>query len=429
MNKRDQVFVIGALIRLVLPTVVPLLTPMLASTVELSTPMNSYKALQEAFYYLRHGIDLYDGGLNHHAPLLVVALSFVNDYFSEFGNRVAFNFLYTLMDLGIAWKLILLNKWYNKHSSQRTGRKVESFNDDLIASFYLLNPLIILSNLSHSTLTFSLFLITESLFQLLVESNLLRAIISLAVASYLAYTPVFLIVPLLALAHAVSKTNGRVIYVKGGITFALSIGILLVASYYVTSSWKFVDLCYGAVFRFDKIQPNLGLWWYLFTEMFDFFTPFYVGIYNLYSMVFIIPIALRLFEFKLSKAAIGDSFLAFVLSCLWLSFTRSYPTVGDLGFGLSLLPIFRGTVIPQTKFGFVAAIVLLVSLLLSPTFYYCWIVLGNGNSNFFYSINLSWGAVHVLLLMDLIWGRLVYDYIEIHGIKKEDQEKLRLTQI
>lgn len=429
MSKTGQVFAIGALIRLVLPTMVPLLTPALSSTVELSTPMNSFKSLQEAFYYLRHGIDLYDGGLNHHAPLLVVALSFVNDFFSEFGSRVVFNFLYTAMDLGIAWKLILLNKWYNKHNSLRTGRKVDGFNDDLIASFYLLNPLMILSNLSHSTLSFPLFLITESLFQLLVEHNLLRAVISLAVASYLSYTPVFLIVPLLALGHAVSKTDGKSVYFKGAVTYALSIAILLVASYFVTSSWKFLDLCYGAVFRFDKIQPNLGLWWYLFTEMFNFFTPFYVGIYNLYSAIFIVPITLRLFEFKLSKAAIGDSFLAFVLSYLWLSFTRSYPTVGDLGFGLSLLPIFKGTVIPRTKFGFVAAIVLLVSLMLSPTFYYCWIVLGNGNSNFFYSINLSWGAVHVIVLMDLIWGRLVYDYIETHGVKNEEQENLRLTQI
>ncbi|ABN66770.2 predicted protein [Scheffersomyces stipitis CBS 6054] len=429
MSGLNQVLVLGALVRFVVPSVLPQVTDVLSSIVEISTPVNSFKSLLEAFYYLHHNINLYDGGVNHHPPLLVVLLSLLDEYIPAPFSGIVFNVIYTAIDVYIAIVLVKLNRWYQNYNSTRLGRPVHGFSDDLIAIFYLFNPLIILTNLSHSTLVFTFLFIIESLNQLLISDNVPRSMIALSIASYLSLNSLFLVIPILALAKAALKNKTeKQVYFEGGAIFLTTSGLLFLCSFAVTASFDFLSSVYGTVIMFDKISPNVGLWWYLFTEMFQFFTPLYVGIFNIFSGVFILPLTLRLFEFK-DIAPAGDSFLAVVLSIVWISFTKSYPTVGDLAFGLSLLPIFKSTIYPYSKYTFVYGMTLLISLLLSPIFYYCWIVLGNGNSNFFYSINLIWGAVHIFIISDLLWGKLVADYLEQNKVPEAERSKIRLSQI
>lgn len=78
MGKLLQVFIIGGLIRFLLPTFIPSITTTLSSTVELNTPITSFKSLLEAIYFWNHDIDLYDGGVNHHPPLLVIMASWIS---------------------------------------------------------------------------------------------------------------------------------------------------------------------------------------------------------------------------------------------------------------------------------------------------------------------------------------------------------------
>ncbi|KAG7660917.1 uncharacterized protein J8A68_005592 [[Candida] subhashii] len=425
MSKLNQVFIIGGLIRFLLPTIFPSIVEILGSKVEITTPINAYKSLQEAFYYLQQGIDLYDGGVNHHPPILVIILSFINAL--PF-NQIIFHLLYSLIDLFIAWRIVQLNRWYNDYNSKRIGKQYIAFNDNLIALFYLFNPLIIITNLSHSTIVFSWAFIMEALNQVVLGRNTSRAMIALANATYLSFTPIYLLAPMLALAHSIGseKKDYSKMYIHGLTIFICTVGLLMILSFASTASSQFFEQCYMTVILFKKITPNVGLWWYLFTEMFEFFTPFYVGMFNFYSIIYVIPITLRLFEYK-STPKQGDSFLALVLVYLWVSFTKSYPTFGDLGLALSIIPIFKNTIIPYCKFIYVTGLTLIITLLLSPIFYYCWIVLGNGNANFFYSINLLWGGVHILIIMDLIWGKLIYDYILQNNIS--DITKLNLAQI
>ncbi|KAK6460391.1 GPI transamidase subunit PIG-U [Scheffersomyces coipomensis] len=420
MTKLNQVLIIGGLIRFLIPTLLPQVVPILSSINEISTPINSFKSLQEAFYYFANGIELYDGGINHHPPVLVILLSFVNDLGYPVLSNIIFNLIYTLCDIYITYRLIALNQWYHDQWSSKSGSN--KYNDDLIASFYLFNPLIIVTNLSHSTLVFSVLFIIETLHQLLVIKNLPRSMIALSIASYLSYTPVWLVIPLLALMQVTNPDVPKVeIYGRNFGFFLMGLMLFIIMSFLITASWQFFYQCYGTIFLFNKIQPNIGLWWYIFTEMFEFFTPFYIGVFNLYSIIFIFPITLRF---------TNDGVFAFILSLIWLSFTKSYPTIGDLGYILSILPIFKSSFLNYCKFSIVYIILLIICLILSPIFYYCWIVLGNGNSNFFYSINLIWGVIYLFIMMDLIWAKLTLDYIMDNDIKDKEQiDKLRLTQL
>lgn len=424
-----RVCLIGALIRFIIPTVLPDLPFWFSSVVELLSPITSFKSLYEAFFYLEHDINPYDGGLNHHPPLLVMVMNMIYEYFPVSLRFIVFNALYTVVDLVIAWQLVLINRWYIEYKTKKNGAPVKGFDDSLIVSFYLFNPLIILTNLSHSTSVFSIFFFTETLVQLLVKKNLARSMLCMGVTTYLSVRYVYLIIPVLALAYSIQR-EPKTVYFQGPSLFVASFAFLILASFTLTASWEFIELCYFVVIFYKKIKPNLGLWWYIFTEMFDFFTPFYTGMFNIYSFCFITPITLRLFEYQgSSKKHTGDCFLAVVACALWLSFTNPYSTLSDLGFGLSLIPIFKGTVLPHCKYLLIIGLTLLVCLLLSPIFYYCWIVLGNGNSNFFYSISLIWGIIHGLILNDLLWAFLTHDYIKTNDVKPENAASIRLTQI
>ncbi|RKP29001.1 PIG-U-domain-containing protein [Metschnikowia bicuspidata] len=416
----------GGAVRFLVPTFLPQLTDVLAGTAEISTPIDSFRSLQEAFFYLKNGMDLYDGAMVHHPPLFVVLMKSFGDMAGSHAP-IAYNALFTLVDVGTAYKLTQLSQWYNTHHSRRSGRPLVGLPQHLIASFYLFNPLIILTNWAHSSAIFSYFMIVELLVQALIDHNLFRGAIVLGVAAYLSFNPVYLIVPYLALVYAVAKERDwPTQIVKNVGLFFFSVTTLVLISFALTALFDFVFQSYWLVLLFLKLAPNLGLWWYLFTEMFDFFNPLYKGIFNLYNCVFVLPLTLRFFESSSEKKT-GDSFLAFYLCYLWVAFSKAYPIVGDLGLAVSMLPIFSETVIPYTKFLFLSTLTLITCLVLSPIFYYCWIVLGNGNSNFFYSMSLIMGTVYLILFLDIIWGRLVVDYIETNEVK--DPKKLRLTQI
>lgn len=415
MNKLYQVVAIGALVRFVLPTVVPSVVDNLAASNLVSSPILSYLALKEAFYYLDFNMDLYDGGVNHHPPLLVILLLLVN-------HPVALNFIYTVVDVIITFRLVAINRWYDAYSKKRTVISASPFSDSMIAAFYLFNPLLVLTNISKSTLIFTNFFVVETIHQIVVSRNWKRAMVALGVATYLSLTPaVFLLVLLLALGKSVLSLDNATLVRATALYVAVVAFLITVSVVMLHGSTNFISLCYGTVLLHAQITPNMGLWWYIFTEMFDFFRPFYVGLFNVYTLLFIVPFTLRFLEVAPNA---GDSFLAVVITYFWLSFTKSYPSLGDLGFGLAFLPIFRNTVLPHCKYAYLAGVVLLVCLVLAPIFYYSWIVLGSGNSNFFYSITLSWGVAHIIIIMDLIWGKLTFDYVEQHKVDKS----VRLTQ-
>lgn len=81
------------------------------------------------------------------------------------------------------------------------------------------------------------------------------------------------------------------------------------------------------------LRPNVGLFWYFFTEMFEHFRMLFVCAFQLNaSLLYVAPLSLRLYREPL--------LLATSLTALAAIF-RSYPSVGDVGFYLALLPMWK----------------------------------------------------------------------------------------
>lgn len=81
------------------------------------------------------------------------------------------------------------------------------------------------------------------------------------------------------------------------------------------------------------LKPNIGLFWYFFTEMFEHFRILFLFSFQMNATVlYLIPLTIKLYKRPI--------FLATILIAL-TSIFRSYPCVGDIGFYMALFPIWK----------------------------------------------------------------------------------------
>ncbi|OWB56257.1 hypothetical protein B5S28_g2152 [[Candida] boidinii] len=403
------ILAIGLLIRFIAPNNITGLTNILDKSVLFSTPINSYRSLQEGVFLLKNGLDPYSGTIVHHPPLIL-------SFFSIFNSNITLtNFVFALIDIIIAYKIICINENLKKKNDSK-----DRYDSSVIALFYILNPLTLLTTYAKSTVLISnLFIVCMT--NELILNNFSLSIIYLALASYISYYPWYFIIPVSYYIYLNKNEKNNNVSLFGSIFrvfmfFLYVIGTLFGTSYLITNSWSFLEICYGTVIMFKKINPNLGLWWYFFTEMFEFFSKFFIVVFNIYSFIFVIPVTIRF-----SKNLI----FAIWILIGFINFSKAYVTIGDISlfFGMLLIwkPLFKRLRVSPL----ISLLSILVLLILLPVFYYVWMNLYSGNANFFYAIGLAFSLLQNLILTDFIWSYLQIDYIEENKI----EDSVKLTQL
>lgn len=88
------------------------------------------------------------------------------------------------------------------------------------------------------------------------------------------------------------------------------------------------------------LQPNIGLFWYFFTEMFEHFRTLFLYTFQLNTVLYLIPLTI-----KLHKQPV---FLATILFALTAIF-RSYPCIGDIAFYMALFPLWKQSIIRKSN--------------------------------------------------------------------------------
>ena len=133
------------------------------------------------------------------------------------------------------------------------------------------------------------------------------------------------------------------------------------------------------------LRPNIGLYWYLVIEIFEQFRFFFVFVFQMIAFVFSIPLGIR---FK------NDGLFVMTIMALYVSFMKSYPSLGDISLYYGLLNCFahlfpckttriaRLTYLDIGELGLVVGIQFGI-LAMSPVFYNLWLYSGAGNANFF----------------------------------------------
>ncbi|KAI5075334.1 hypothetical protein GOP47_0009410 [Adiantum capillus-veneris] len=153
---------------------------------------------------------------------------------------------------------------------------------------------------------------------------------------------------------------------------------------------KMFSETYGFILNVEELSPNLGLFWYFFTEVFDFFRPFFLLVFHANILFMILPLTIRLHHRPL--------FLAFVF-CSIVAMLKAYPSVGDAALYLGLMPLFI-TELTGMRFTFFLLNGYIGVALLSPVMYNLWIWRGTGNANFYFAMALSYACVQLILLVE-----------------------------
>ncbi|TRX94968.1 hypothetical protein FHL15_004053 [Xylaria flabelliformis] len=350
----------AAVLRLALFTFFPTLPDLLTSRVEVSTPVTSFKRLQEGLFLYNHNVSPYDGGVYHQAPLLLPILSLLPDP----STYPFFTYLlYVLVDIASAEALYRIAESGEAAASKlfTSARKDRKWSGYVVAAIFLFNPFTIATCLGRPTNVFTTCAILHAVANA-ISGSPLTAMLALSFAAYLSMYPILLLPPLILLAFDRQPPANQIPSLRqftGTAVLAVMapLSALFAASYILTGSWEFIPSTYGIQLTITDLTPNVGLWWYFFIEMFDSFRSFFVGVFWLHLSSYVGGLSIRI---------------------------RSQP--------LAVITILLASTI-------------LYSAFLGPAFYYLWIYAGSGNANFFYAIteasDLRASFPTVLFLLDL----------------------------
>lgn len=248
-RKAVAIFAGALLLRLLVFLFFPSIPDFLTTRVEISTPISSFKRLQEGLFLYQHGLSPYDGGVFHQAPLLLVVFEILPPAL-VFGG----------LDILNAWSLHSIAD--DLHIPSPRFRQLDG---SLIAAAYLFNPFTILSCLGRSTSIFTNTAIIQAV--LYAQSgDAIRSMFALAIGTYLSMYPALLLPPTLLVLHR-HKANSTPLSTPI-LSYMGALGSLLATTPILTSSfWDFLASCYGAQITVPDLTPNVGLWWYFFIEI------------------------------------------------------------------------------------------------------------------------------------------------------------------
>ncbi|KAH7406169.1 GPI transamidase subunit PIG-U [Phaeosphaeria sp. MPI-PUGE-AT-0046c] len=419
VNQKLLLFGAAAAVRLALPAVFPALPDLLSGRVEVSTPVTSFKRLQEGVFLYTHNVSPYDGGVYHQAPLLLPLFSLLP---SPAYLPLATNLLYTIVDLLSANAIAQIADSGQNVATRLfvSSRKELKWSSLAIAAGFLLNPFTIATCIARSTLAFSNLFILTAIAKASHGASI-TFILALSFAAYLSMHPILLFPPLLILLYdtRAMKTKTKpdpwsftAVHTLG---LGLAVGALLAISAFMTGSWDFLAATYGVRLLLSDLTPNVGLWWYFFIEMFDSFREFFLGVFWLHAASYTPGLTIRLYKQPL--------FVACTLTGVFAIFTP-YPSIADAALYLSLVPLFRH-LFPLMRYTFMASAAILYASVLGPTFYHLWIYAGSGNANFFYAITLVWSLGLSIILGDSMFAAL-RDELDVERPELQGKEVKRI---
>ncbi|KAK9198574.1 hypothetical protein WN944_013760 [Citrus x changshan-huyou] len=163
---------------------------------------------------------------------------------------------------------------------------------------------------------------------------------------------------------------------------------------------------YGFILTVEDLSPNIGVLWYFFAEVFEFFRNFFLIVFHMNILVMILPLAIRLNH--------RPCFLAFVYIAI-SSMLKSYPSVSSrlsaqiyiLAWSGILNIVFHAYA--DLQFSFFLFWGCVGVSLLSPVMHNLWIWRGTGNANFYYATAMAFACFQIVLVVESVSAILNYD--------------------
>lgn len=386
----------------------------ISNRVEVSTALNSWKRVTEGVYLHNFGIDPYQGDLFHETPIGLYVFSFMQKHLSQW----ALFLLFVITDLTTALCLALTAKHYaielatrkkeEKNESKEISRDISSTSVLYVSAGYLFNPYIILNCVGLTTTVFTNLLYSIALLSM-TRRSVFWSCASIALLTLQGFYPVSLLVP--ATIYIARTAGDRKISVAITlIVFSSILTGLLAVSYCIMGSWSFLRSTIGFILTVPDLRPNIGLYWYFFTEMFEHFRWLFIASFQInVSLLYIVPLALRL---RRDPMLLAFSYLAIA------AIFKSYPCIGDVGFYISLLPLWKH-LFQHMQQGFIVGCFILFCTVFAPTVWHQWIYSRSANANFYFGVTLAFAIAQIFLLTDILFASVKHEFAVQHGISKK----------
>jgi phosphatidylinositol glycan class U len=178
------------------------------------------------------------------------------------------------------------------------------------------------------------------------------------------------------------------------VSYAVSIGVLLYASAStVAEAQAWMQHSYVWELQANDLSPNIGLWWYFFTELFGRFRPYFIFLFNVHPYIYVLPLTIQLGAHR--PVLLGQ--LLFAVAALF----RSYPDLSGLAVVaccacMHPLTLERMEGVAHTSLGVVGPLALL------PVMSFMWLEAGSGNADYCYFQGL---------MFHLFCGALVLEWL------------------
>ncbi|XP_048742012.2 phosphatidylinositol glycan anchor biosynthesis class U protein-like [Ostrea edulis] len=416
-------FVAGVVLRLALFR--SSLPEWLSTKREVVTPITSWGRAMEGLALHKEGISPYSGDIFHESPLMLKILGFITRF-----SPNTINLIFVALDIIQGMILLRIANQFGRHELLRQASRVKNFHPDakkfllrkedlFDLQFYItvafsFNPYSVATCLAKSTAVFNNIVILLALYYMLKGNPILSSVF-VALAAYISMYPIILCVPV-AVYSILMSTKGRVIYTDSAALFGylqivcitfISLAIMLLFSMLFVGSWEFIPSTYGFILGVPDLTPNLGLFWYFFTEMFEHFRTFFICVFQINAVIYTIPLAIRLRE--------HPSFLFYML-LYTVGIFKSYPGYGDVGLVITLLPLWKH-IKSYMRNTFVTVCMFLVTTVFAPIQYYLWIYAGSANANFYFAISLAFSTAQILMATDLLFAFLKREFFLHNGDK------------
>ncbi|XP_042402058.1 phosphatidylinositol glycan anchor biosynthesis class U protein-like [Zingiber officinale] len=422
----------------------------LGSHPEITTPLTSLRRLAEGYWLKQASMSPYSGSMYHGSPVLLSILGPLSTKRSE-GRPPHFycSLLFVLVDFITATliratgKKLMLSR--HKHLQiLNLSKLVEAsgFVDsgDFAALMYLWNPMTIVICIGSSTSPIDNLMVVMAIYGACSRIPPLAAF-GWVFAVHLSLYPVILIVPIILLlgygldappsksfllknSYARKNSTLAKIQVNSGTSsqtdkainhflwipvlhFALWVSVwlgyvLVLSSISLKGIGSITEMfrkTYGFILTVEDLSPNIGLLWYFFAEVFDFFRNFFLIVFHVNILFVILPLAIRLKH--------RPCFLAFVYIAI-SSMLKSYPSLADSTLYLSLVTLFSNE-LADMQFSFFLFCGYIAVSLFSPVMHNLWIWRGTGNANFYYATGLAYACLQTILVVESVGSMLKHD--------------------
>lgn len=393
--------------------------------VEISTSLNSWRKVTEGAYLYSEGINPYVGDNFHETPLGLIVFNKMISHIPQW-----IEIIFIVCDLVTAHVLYHTAQTFMRELFSRQMRKKEKYakgtealllkQSDLVlppvyvASAYLFNPYIIFSCVGQTTTVFANLCLAFT-FLFMIKGQRIACCSVLALATLQSLYPATLLVPAsiyLAQAERSSSLEDKQSLRASSciltvVTFIAALLLLLYVSSELAGSWEFLHATYGFILNVPDLRPNVGLFWYFFTEMFENFRLLFIYVFQINATVlYLVPLTFRLH---------GEPMLLAASLTALMAVFKSYPSLGDVGFYLALLPMWKH-LFNFMQQGFVVGCFFLITSVMGPIVWHLWIYSRSANANFYFGVTLAFATAQIFLVTDILFAYIKREFSLYHGL-------------